>query len=112
MAEFRELHKCWTNIRLIIRAVRRSHGKLQKRCTCRSSCYKWKLRTVPWSRGKVQSTCQLENPKVPSNIMSHNTKIIAADLVEWQVEALVLVLRRYKKAICWTITDILDIHPG
>ena len=38
--------------------------------------------------------------------------IISAKLVEWQVEALVLVLRRFKRAIGWSIADIIGIPPG
>ncbi|XP_016581711.1 uncharacterized protein LOC107879115 [Capsicum annuum] len=45
---------------------------------------------------------------------SENTlpMIIAADLVEHQVEALIFVIRRYKRAICWTIIDIIGIPPS
>ncbi|XP_049381255.1 uncharacterized protein LOC125845765 [Solanum stenotomum] len=35
--------------------------------------------------------------------------IIAADLLEWQVKLLVVVLKRYIKAIRWTIADIIGI---
>lgn len=38
--------------------------------------------------------------------------IISVDLVEHQVEALISVLRRYKRAIGWTIADIISISPS
>ncbi|KAH0679182.1 hypothetical protein KY284_020267 [Solanum tuberosum] len=38
--------------------------------------------------------------------------IIAADLSEVQVEALVSMLKRFKRAIGWTIADIIGIPPG
>ena len=38
--------------------------------------------------------------------------IIASDLNEQQVESLVKVLKRFKKAIGWTIANIIGIHPG
>ena len=37
------------------------------------------------------------------------TVIIASDLNEQQVESLVKVLKRFKKAIGWTIVDIIGI---
>ena len=38
--------------------------------------------------------------------------IIASDLNEQQVESLVKVLKRFKRAIGWTIEDIIGIPPG
>lgn len=38
--------------------------------------------------------------------------IIADNLVEWKVEALILVLIKYKRAIGWTIPDIIGISLG
>ena len=38
--------------------------------------------------------------------------IIASDLNEQQVESLVKVLKRFKRAIGWTIADIIGITPG
>ena len=38
--------------------------------------------------------------------------IIESDLNEQQVESLVKVLKRFKRAIGWTIADIIGIHPG
>ena len=38
--------------------------------------------------------------------------IIASDLKEQQVESLVKVLKRFKRAIGWTIVDIIGIPPG
>ena len=38
--------------------------------------------------------------------------IIASDLNEKQVESLVKVLKRFKRAIGWTIADIIGIPPG
>lgn len=38
--------------------------------------------------------------------------IIAADLGESEVEALTLVLQRFKRAIGWSITDIMGISLG
>ena len=40
------------------------------------------------------------------------TKIIPSDLNEQQVESLVKVLKRFKRAIGWTIADIIGIPPG
>ena len=37
--------------------------------------------------------------------------IIASDLNEQQVESLVKVLKRFKRAISWTIVDIIGIPP-
>ena len=37
--------------------------------------------------------------------------IIASDLNEKQVESLVKVLKRFKRAIGWTIADIIGIPP-
>ena len=38
--------------------------------------------------------------------------IIALDMNEQQVESLVKVLKRFKRAIGWTIADIIGIPPG
>ena len=38
--------------------------------------------------------------------------IIASDLNKQQVKSLVKVLKRFKRAIGWTITDIIGIPPG
>ena len=38
--------------------------------------------------------------------------IIASDLDEQQVQSLVKVLKRFKRAIGWTIADIIGIPPG
>jgi len=38
--------------------------------------------------------------------------ILAADLNEEQVKEVITVLRRYKRAIGWTIADIIGISPG
>ena len=38
--------------------------------------------------------------------------IIASDLDEQQVQSLVKVLKRFKRAIGWTIADIMGIPPG
>ena len=38
--------------------------------------------------------------------------INASDLNEQQVESLVKVLKRFKRAIGWTIADIIGIPPG
>lgn len=37
--------------------------------------------------------------------------IIAADLLYWQVEVLMLVLKKFIKVVGWTITDIIKIPP-
>jgi len=37
--------------------------------------------------------------------------IITADLLEWKVQALVRVLKRFIKAIGWTIANIVGIPP-
>ena len=38
--------------------------------------------------------------------------IIASDMDEQQVQSLVKVLKRFKRAIGWTISDIIGIPPG
>ena len=38
--------------------------------------------------------------------------IIASDLDEQHVQSLVKVLKRFKRAIGWTIADIIGIPPG
>ena len=38
--------------------------------------------------------------------------IIASDLDEQQVQSLVKLLKRFKRAIGWTIADIIRIPPG
>ena len=38
--------------------------------------------------------------------------IIASDLNVHQVESLVKVLKRFKRAIGWTVVDIIGIPPG
>ena len=38
--------------------------------------------------------------------------IIAADLNGTQVECLVAVMKRFKRAIGWTIADIIGLPPG
>ena len=38
--------------------------------------------------------------------------IIASDMNKQQVESLVKVLKRFKRAIGWTIADIIGIPPG
>lgn len=38
--------------------------------------------------------------------------IIEIDLVDWQVESLVSILKRFKKSIGWSIADIIGILLG
>lgn len=38
--------------------------------------------------------------------------IIAADLVNWQVEALVFMLQKFKRVIGWSTANIIGILPG
>lgn len=38
--------------------------------------------------------------------------LIATDLVEWQVKELVLVLKKYKRAISWIVLEIIGAPPG
>ena len=65
-----------------------------------------------------------EAPKLKLKAVLHHLKyeflgngdtlpvIIASDLNEKQVESLVKVLKRFKRAIGWTIADIIGIPPG
>lgn len=38
--------------------------------------------------------------------------IVAADLLDWQLEALVSVLKKFINAMGWTIVDIIGIPPS
>ena len=78
-----------------------------------------KNRPSPPAKPSIEEPPVLELKELPSHLRyvflgSGNTLqvIIAADLGEQQVEALISVLKRYKRAIGWTIADIIGIPPG
>ncbi|XP_047257552.1 uncharacterized protein LOC124889625 [Capsicum annuum] len=74
---------------------------------------------TPPAKPSIKEPPLLELKKLPGYLQymflgSGNTlpMIIAANLVEHQVEALISMIRRYKRAIGWTIADIISIPPG
>ncbi|KAK4724087.1 hypothetical protein R3W88_026866 [Solanum pinnatisectum] len=78
-----------------------------------------KNRDSPPARPSVEEAPKLELKALPSHLRyvflgkdGTLTVIIAADLNVAQVEALVFVLKRFKRAIGWTIVDIIGIPPS
>ena len=78
-----------------------------------------KNRPSPLAKPSIKEPLVLELKELPSHLKyaflgSGNTLsvIIATDLCEQQVEALISVLKRYKRAIGWTIADIIGITSG
>ncbi|KAH0682220.1 hypothetical protein KY289_019972 [Solanum tuberosum] len=77
-----------------------------------------KNRDSPPAKPSVEEAPKLELKALPSHLRyvflgrdGTLPVIIAADLREVQVEALVFVLKRFKMAIGWTIADIIGIPP-
>lgn len=78
-----------------------------------------KNRPTPLAKPFIEEPPVLELKKLPSHLRyvflgSGNTLpvIIAADLGEQQVKALISVFQRYKREIGWTIADIIGIPLG
>jgi hypothetical protein len=78
-----------------------------------------KNRPTPPAKPSIEEPPTLELKELPSHLKyaflgSGNTLpvIVAADLGEQQVAALIAILRKYIRAIGWTIADILGIPPG
>lgn len=78
-----------------------------------------KNRPTPPAKPSIEEPPILELKEFPRQLRriflgEKNTLPIigSTNLVKLQVEALVPVLRRYKKDIGWTITYIIGIHPG
>ena len=76
-------------------------------------------RESPPARPSIVEAPKLELKALPPHLRyvylgRENTLpvIIVADLNARQVEYLVTVLKRFKRAIGWTITDIIGIPPG
>ncbi|XP_015158401.1 uncharacterized protein [Solanum tuberosum] len=65
-------------------------------------------------RAPVLELKQLPNHHMYVFLGTNNTLpvILAADVNEEQVQEVIKVLRRYKRAIGWTIADIIGIPPG
>ncbi len=93
------------------------------RCEYRSKPKKYELdmknRESPPARPSIVEAPKLELKALPPHLRyvylgKENTLpvIIAADLNARQVECLVTVLKRFKRAIGWTIADIIGIPPG
>ena len=93
------------------------------KCEYRSKPKKYELdmknRESPPTRPSIVEALKLELKALPPHLMyvflgRDNTLpvIIAADLNERQVECLVTVLKKFKRAIGWTIADIIGIPPG
>lgn len=78
-----------------------------------------KNRPSPPAKPSIEEPLVLKLKELPSHLRyaflgSGNTLpiIVAVDLSEQQVKALISVLKRYKRAIGWTIADIIGIPPG
>jgi len=93
------------------------------RCEYRSKRKKllldMKNHASPPARPSVEEAPKLELKALPPHLRyvylgEENTLpvIIAADLNASQVECLVTVLKKFKRAIGWTIADIIGIPPG
>ncbi|KAK4707201.1 hypothetical protein R3W88_033253 [Solanum pinnatisectum] len=78
-----------------------------------------KNRPSPPAKPSIEEPPVLELKQLPSHLRyvflgANNTLpvILAADLNNEQVQAVIKVLIRYKKAIGWTIADIIGIPSG
>ncbi|PHT52727.1 hypothetical protein CQW23_07189 [Capsicum baccatum] len=78
-----------------------------------------KNRSSPTTKTSIAVPPVLESKELPSHLRyaflgSGNTLqvIVAADLSELHVETLISVLKKYKRAVDWTINDIIGIPPG
>ncbi|KAK4726944.1 hypothetical protein R3W88_031861 [Solanum pinnatisectum] len=78
-----------------------------------------KNRPSPPTKPSIEEPPLLELKQLPSHLRyvylgTNNTLsvILATDLNEEQVQEVIKVLRRYKRAIGWTIADIIGIHLG
>ncbi|PHT45792.1 putative envelope ADP,ATP carrier protein, chloroplastic [Capsicum baccatum] len=78
-----------------------------------------KNRPSPTAKTSIAEPPVLELKKFPSHLkyafLGSGTTlpvIVAAELGEQHVEALISALKRYKRAISWTIDDIIGIPPG
>ena len=78
-----------------------------------------KNRESPPAKPSIQEAPKLELKALPPHLRYEFLGkgdilpvIIASDLDEQQVQSLVKVLKRFKRAIGWTITDIIGIPPG
>ncbi len=78
-----------------------------------------KNRASPAAKSSIEEDPKLELKALPPHLRyeflgNGDTLpvIIASDLDEQQVQSLVKVLKRFKRAIGWTIADIIGIPPG
>ena len=78
-----------------------------------------KNRESPPAKPSIEEAPKLELKALPPHLRYEFFRngdtlpvIIASDLDEQQVQSLVKVLKRFKRAIGWTITDIIGIPPG
>ena len=78
-----------------------------------------KNRESPPTKPSIEESPKLELKALPPHLRYEFlgngdtlSVIIASDLNEQQVESLVKVLKRFKRAIGWTIADIIGIPPG
>lgn len=78
-----------------------------------------KNRSTPPVKPSFEEPHVLELKQLPSSLRymfldENNTSpvVVAADLYIEQVQALVKVVRRFKKTIGWTIVDIIGTPPG
>ena len=74
--------------------------------------------------GPPQKPTIVEDPKLKLNILPAHLRylylgtnetlhvIVSADFSDLQVEALLRILKRRKKAICWEMTNFLVISPA
>jgi len=73
----------------------------------------------PLAKPSIEETEKLEHKALPPHLryeilgnVDTLPVIIASDLNEQQIECLVKVLENFKRAIAWSITDIIWIPPG
>ena len=78
-----------------------------------------KNRESPPAKPSIEEALKLELKDLPPHLRYEFLGngdtfpvIIASDLDEQQVQSLVNVLKRFKRAIGWTITDMIGIPPG
>ena len=81
--------------------------------------YKLDTKNSPRAKPSIEESPMLELKALPPHLRYEFLEngdtlpvIIASDLNEQQVESLVKVLKRFKRAIGWTIADIIGIPPG
>ncbi|PHT42257.1 Polygalacturonase [Capsicum baccatum] len=120
-----------TNMRLMMADMLREEAKEHEETVCALTGIRFyshdpkkldldlKNRPSPTMKTSIEEPPVLESKELPSHLRyaflgSGNTPSVsvAANLGEQHVEALISALKRYKRAMGWTIDDIIGIAPG